>query len=88
MTDPTLATVNAELIAAIRHAWDVCERLDEGPVRPGGPRAGVNLPELLREACEQVARDVGGVEAFVRHRPGSWEADVVRRLLPPDAFYG
>ena len=78
--DANLDTVNAELVAVLRHAWVVCERLDAGPIYPGGPRAGVNLPELLSGALQALAAELGSTEALVRHRPGSWEAEHVRAL--------
>jgi hypothetical protein len=39
-----------------------------------------SFPDLLRECLEGVALELGGVEALVRTRPGSWEADHLRAL--------
>lgn len=59
---------------AIRVALDVCDALDNGT------GSGVNLPELLREALTNVATELGGEDALVVHRPGSWEASHVQAL--------
>lgn len=63
------ATV-AELDAGLRLALDVCDAL----------HGTVNLPELLSLALAGIAEELGGEEELVRHRPGSWEAEHVRRL--------
>jgi hypothetical protein len=41
---------------------------------------GHNLPEMLREALEELAVTYRSVEALVAQRPGSWEAEHVRQL--------
>lgn len=43
-------------------------------------RAGDDLGDVLSCALGQAADRVGGVEALVAGRPGSWEADHVRQL--------
>lgn len=60
--------VAADLVDALRRAHRLCDTTAD------------NLPELLREALEQLGRELGGVEELVRHRPGSWEAENVRQL--------
>lgn len=39
-----------------------------------------SFPDLLREAFQEVAAYVGDEQELVRSRPGSWEADHIRRL--------
>lgn len=41
---------------------------------------GHNLPEMLREALEELAVSYRSIEALVAHCPSSWEADHVRQL--------
>lgn len=43
-------------------------------------QTGHNLPEMLREALEEVAISRRSVHTLVRHRPGSWEAQLVMQL--------
>lgn len=73
------------LVAAIDAALAYCDEVDPGPL-PWGARLSTNLPELLREALEEIAeRD--GVERLIEHRPGSWEAQHLLALVgAPDAF--
>jgi hypothetical protein len=61
-------TAVSDLVDSLRRAHQLCDT------------TGDNLPELLREALEQVATELGGTEQLVRHRPGSWEAENVRQL--------
>lgn len=68
------------LTTAIGLALDVCDAHDSGPLPGRTIRAGLNMPELLRDALEDVARERGGTDALVIHRPGSWEAQHVRAL--------
>jgi hypothetical protein len=60
-------TAVSDLVDSLRRAHQLCD-------------TGDNLPELLREALEQLATEIGGTEQLVRHRPGSWEAVNVRQL--------
>lgn len=41
---------------------------------------GGSFPDDLREVLEALARRLGGSEALVETRPGSWEADHIRAL--------
>lgn len=80
-----LADVHRLLVDALRAAWQVCEAADRHAraVTPNfhdGVRAGSNVPELLSAALEVVAAEVGGPDALVQHRPGSWEAEHVHAL--------
>jgi hypothetical protein len=68
-------TVVADLVEALRQTHRLCDT------------TGNNLPELFREALERLGREVGGVEELVRHRPGSWEAEHVRRLAAEVDLY-
>ena len=43
-------------------------------------QAGDDLGDVLSLALGQAADRLGGYEALVAGRPGSWEADLVRRL--------
>lgn len=43
-------------------------------------RANEDLGELLAASLHAAARQLGGVEDLVVGRPGSWEADIVRRM--------
>jgi hypothetical protein len=43
-------------------------------------RAKLDLGEILVCALHAAASQLGSVEALVAGRPGSWEADIVRRL--------
>lgn len=43
-------------------------------------RAGDDLGDVLSYALGMVANRVGGIERMLARRPGSWEADHVRRL--------
>ncbi len=70
-----IAEATEALTAALRHAWQVCEQVNPRPVL-----AGTNLPEILAEALQTLARELGMTEALVAHRRGSWEAAHVRRL--------
>jgi hypothetical protein len=65
---------------AIDAAVDALEDALEDALGLCDGQAGLNLPELLREALERVARRHGGSHALVRHRPGSWEAVHVAAL--------
>jgi hypothetical protein len=47
---------------------------------------GHNLPEMLREALEELAVTYRSVEALVAQRPGSWEAEHVRQLAAGAEF--
>ena len=57
------------LVRAIRAAEATCAELDS------------SFPDLLREALEEVAGELGGAEMLVRTRPGSWEADHLHALV-------
>ncbi len=73
------------LVEAFDAALAYCDEVDPGPL-PSGARASTNLPELLREALEEIAgRD--GADRLVEHRPGSWEAQHLLALVgAPGAF--
>jgi hypothetical protein len=43
-------------------------------------RAGQDLGEILAASLHAAAETLGDVEALVAGRPGSWEADIVRRM--------
>lgn len=43
-------------------------------------KAHEDVGELLAAALQRAANQLGDVEALVAGRPGSWEADIVRRL--------
>ena len=80
-----LADAHRLLVEALRAAWQVCEAAERhtlatGPHLAARARAGTNLPEFLRGALEVVAAEVGGPDALVKHRPGSWEAEHVLAL--------
>lgn len=49
---------------------------------------GVGLPEELSATLQEAARTVGGVEALVCSRPGSWDASDLRPLACDDADFG
>jgi hypothetical protein len=68
-----------ELTAAIVHALEVCDALDDGFRTEWGTQAGTNLPELLAAALTRVA-DLQGSYRLVEHRPGCWEAEHVAAL--------
>jgi hypothetical protein len=71
---PAESTAHDDLVAAIVRALAECdERTARGP-------SSANLPEMLREALEEVADELGGVLRLVEHRPGSWEAQHVTAL--------
>jgi hypothetical protein len=61
-------TAVPDLVDSLRRAHQLCDT------------TGDNLPELLREALERLATELGGTEQLVRHRPGSWEAENVKQL--------
>jgi hypothetical protein len=42
---------------------------------------GRDVAEFLAHALCTVAADRGGIEAVLRNRPGSWEAEHIRRLM-------
>jgi hypothetical protein len=42
---------------------------------------GHDVAEFLAHALCYVAAQQGGIDAVLRNRPGSWEADHVRRLM-------
>jgi hypothetical protein len=42
--------------------------------------AGLDTAEFVSQAASRVARTLGGSEALVSHRPGSWEAAHLRGL--------
>jgi hypothetical protein len=45
-------------------------------------RDGVEMAGLVAEALGEVARSLpGDTEALLAQRPGSWEADLIRRLV-------
>lgn len=67
-----------QLKSALAAALEACGPPEE--IRPG-VYSGVNLPELLAQALTELADERGGVEYLVRHRPGCWEAEHVRRLV-------
>lgn len=68
----------AELVAALKRCLASCDPPQE--VQPG-IYAGMNLPELLSAALEQVCEDADeGTNYLVRHRPGCWEAGHVTAL--------
>ncbi|MFI5837744.1 hypothetical protein ACIA5A_29110 [Micromonospora sp. NPDC051300] len=52
----------------------------------------VDFADLAAHALTSVAANVGGVETLLAGRPGSWEADLVRRLIegtaPEDQILG
>lgn len=50
-------------------------------------RAGDDLGDVLSAALGVVANRVGGIEDLVAGRPGSWEAEHVRRLAEPYAAH-
>lgn len=76
--DDLLVLAAANLVNNLRMILSFLDAMDPPPWRQ--PRVGQNLPEILRMALEEVARERGGIERLVEHRPGSWEADLVRRL--------
>ena len=43
-------------------------------------RAKLDLGEIIAAALHAAAETLGNVEALVAGRPGSWEADIVRRM--------
>ncbi len=43
-------------------------------------RANEDIGELLAASLHAAARQLGNVEHLVAGRPGSWEADIVRRM--------
>jgi hypothetical protein len=47
----------------------------------GSRREPVDWAEFVASAVAGAAANVGGIEAVLAGRPGSWEADFVRRLL-------
>ena len=73
-------TIHTDLVNALRAAWDYCDQPppDDKPDASRGYYG--NLPEVLRDALETLAVEKGDSEMLVVHRPGSWEADHVRRL--------
>jgi hypothetical protein len=51
-------------------------------------KAGTNLPELLRGALETVCRNNhSGTDFLTRHRPGSWEAQLIHTLAAGVDWY-
>lgn len=51
-----------------------------------GHAAGMNVAEWIPASLEQAAEQVpDGVEGLLRQRPGSWEADLIRRLAGADS---
>lgn len=76
--DQAISEAGDALVAAIKQALAACDPPQE--VNPG-VYAGLNFPELLSAALEQVCEDAGQGSAYlVRHRPGSWEATHVQAL--------
>jgi hypothetical protein len=71
-----LARVVDDMAGAILMAWEI------------GADHQADLPGLLSQALQQVARDLGGAGVLVEGRPGSWEAVHVLALagLPDDEW--
>lgn len=66
-----------QLVDALRAMLDSLG--DPVEVAPG-VYAGDNLPERLAAALSELARERGGTDALVAHRPGCWEATHVEAL--------
>lgn len=84
-TSADLADVHRLLVDALRATWQVCEAAERHARAAianlhDGVRAGSNVPDLLSAALEVVAAEVGGPDALVQHRPGSWESEHVHAL--------
>jgi hypothetical protein len=76
-----IETARLQLVEALRAVWDACETYNpEAELRASGVVAGANLPEELAQALTELARTLGDTERLACHRPGSWEAEHVRRL--------
>lgn len=56
--------------------WRLCEQ------------GGMDLPGEVGAALQEAGRAVGGVEALVRSRPGSWEASDLYHSACSDAELG
>lgn len=86
--DELLAEAIRVLTAAARLTRPVLERDDAASEAAGravwkesGKRTQVDWAEFVTLALAGAAANIGGVEAALAGRPGSWEADGVRQLL-------
>ena len=83
-----LAVAIRALTAAARLTRPVLERDEQAseaegrPVwRDSGRREPADWAEFVTQALAGAAANIGGIEAVLAGRPGSWEADSVRQLL-------
>lgn len=57
------------------------ERIAEmAKVMVAARRANEDIGELLAASLHAAAKELGNIESLVTGRPGSWEADIVRRM--------
>lgn len=94
MSAAELTAAHDALVAAMRQYLAACGELQimSSYVRTDGVlaqlAAGPNLAEGIAAALTELAGEMGGVEALVRHRPGCWEAGHIRDLVVEQDWAG
>lgn len=83
-----LAQAIKVLTEAALQTRPILERDEEASAAAGHPvwketdrREPIDWAEFLSQATAAAAANIGGVDAILAGRPGSWEADYVRQLL-------
>lgn len=74
-------TEAARLTLPLRDTKAAAARVNGKPVGVGSGREPADWAEFVTHALAGAAANIGGIEAILAGRPGSWEADGVRNLL-------